>query len=119
MDIGRAIQEIRKEKGLKLEAVALDAGTDTGYLSRIENGNRRPSLEMLEKLAIALGTTATNIVKRAEELNGQEPPADGDTTRHAHQAARNFQRVFNALSSENQKIAIEMLKVLYRSEKHE
>ena len=53
MDIGRAILEIRKEKELKQEAVALAADTDTGYLSRIEQGRRMPSLAMLERFAAA------------------------------------------------------------------
>ena len=50
MDIGQAINAIRKRKHLKLDAVAYDAGTDTGYLSRIENDGRKPSMKMLEQI---------------------------------------------------------------------
>ena len=54
--IRRAILEIRKEKGLKA------AETSTGYLSQIEQGVRYPSLDMLERLAMALGVSVTDLV---------------------------------------------------------
>ena len=47
MDIGQAINAIRKRRRLKLDAVAYVAGTNTGHLSKIENDNGKPSLAML------------------------------------------------------------------------
>lgn len=117
MDIGRAILEIRKEKGLKLETVALDADTETGYLSRIENGKRRPSLEMLEKLAIALGSSVTGIVQRAEDIDGDGLKNKSELAPPSlHQLAQ-VQRLFYDLSNENQKIAMDILKVLHRAQR--
>ena len=69
MEIGHAIREIRKERNLKQEGVALEAGTNTGHLSRIEQGIRHPSLEMLERLAFALGVSVTTVVSRAEKIS--------------------------------------------------
>jgi len=66
MKTGRAIYALRKEKGLMLEAVANDAGTDAGYLSKIETGSRLPSLPMLVKIAAAMSVPVTLIVAMAE-----------------------------------------------------
>lgn len=55
MDIGNTIRKARKAKGLTLEALALQVGTDTGNLSRLERGKQGASRELLEKLMEVLG----------------------------------------------------------------
>lgn len=119
MDIGRAILEIRKEKGLKQEAVALDAGTDTGYLSRIEQGVRCPSLAMLEKFAAALGTTVSTIALRAEGLDDflHTPKATNNVSNY-NEISHHFRCQFLELSSENQLVALELLKALNKTQKN-
>jgi transcriptional regulator with XRE-family HTH domain len=118
MDIGRAILEIRKEKGLKQEAVALDAGTDSGHLSRIETGGRKPSLPMLEKIAAAMGVRVTQIVATAEgksvlDTAGQSISlCDADLSEDSIQLRYQFRE----LTTENQKIAVELLKALVRTQ---
>ena len=47
---------MRTERGLTQEEVALEAETNAGYLSRIERGERDPSLRMLKAIAEVLGT---------------------------------------------------------------
>lgn len=66
MEIGQAIYTIRKQRGLKLDAVATVAETDTGYLSRIEQGARQPSIEMLGRIASGLGCKISEIFALAE-----------------------------------------------------
>lgn len=119
MDIGRAILEIRKEKGLKQESVALDADTDTGYLSRIEQGARRPSLAMLEKFAAALGTSVSAIALRAEGIDDflHKPTAPHDVTNY-NDIAHQLRCQFLELSSENQQVAVELLKALNKTQKN-
>lgn len=113
MNIGRAICALRKEKGLKLENVALDAGTDSGYVSRIEKGNRLPSLPMLEKIAAAMSVPVSLIVATAEgeSLTGEGMQV-GDTD--LSDAAIQLRQQFRTLSADNQRALLEIAKVLNR-----
>jgi len=116
MDIGRAIYALRKEKGLKLEEVALDAGTDSGHLSRIETGSRKPSLAMLEKIAAAMGVKVSQIVAMAEgegmpNAAGQMPNlGEADLSEESIQLRQHFR----TLSADNQRALLEIAKVLNR-----
>ena len=119
MDIGHAINAIRKRKHLKLDAVAYDAGTDTGYLSRIENDERKPSLSMLEQIAVALDTPLSAIFALAEGRCGHAeiPPEFFDPA--ANEQAVDLVEVgrsFRALTPANRRIAVELLKALERTQ---
>jgi transcriptional regulator with XRE-family HTH domain len=52
--LGSRIAEIRRKKGMTSEQLAQENGISKGYLSDIENGNKLPSLLMLERLAKVL-----------------------------------------------------------------
>lgn len=52
---GKAIQTIRKERGLTLEDLAAEAGLDAAHLSRIERGEKNIALETAVRLAEGLG----------------------------------------------------------------
>ena len=52
---GKAIQEIRKDRQMSIEAFALELGIDAAYLSRIERGQKNISLSTAAKLADSLG----------------------------------------------------------------
>lgn len=54
--IGRRISEVRKKKGMTAEKLAYENDLSKGYLSDIENGNRIPSIRLLDKIARALDT---------------------------------------------------------------
>ena len=49
------IKTAREERGLSVEKLAELARTDSGGLSRIENGKRVPNVDTLGKLCAALG----------------------------------------------------------------
>lgn len=121
MDIGRAIYALRKEKGLKLEAVALDAGTDSGHLSRIETGSRKPSLAMLERIAAAMDVRVSMIVALAEgevapSATGQIHNADEtDLSEESIQVRRRFR----TLTPDNQRALLEIAIVLNRLQRGE
>lgn len=53
--IGQKIQARRKESGLTQVQLAEVSGVPQGYLSQIERGIRRPSLDTLRKLRVGLG----------------------------------------------------------------
>jgi transcriptional regulator with XRE-family HTH domain len=51
------LRRLRVAKKLSQEALAVDAGVDTSYISRIENGLENPSIGLVERLATALDAT--------------------------------------------------------------
>ncbi len=67
------IREEREAQGLSLEALAGNAGLSTGYLSRMEKGERNVSLKNLQKIAEALRVPMAELVggeARAEDHKG-------------------------------------------------
>ena len=53
--IGEKIRKIRLEKGIEAKQLALLAGIDAANLSRIEKGRYSVGLDILSKIANALG----------------------------------------------------------------
>ena len=51
--LGKRIYEIRKEKSLSQEKLALKANIDRAYMHLIEKGKTNVSIELIEKIAIA------------------------------------------------------------------
>lgn len=62
VEIGRRINRIRKQKGLSQTEVAVDAGLDSSYYSKIERGEVNPSLKKLYKVIKALGAKSADIL---------------------------------------------------------
>ncbi|MDP1720216.1 MAG: helix-turn-helix transcriptional regulator [Candidatus Nanopelagicaceae bacterium] len=120
MDIGRAIYALRKEKGLKLEEVALDAGTDSGHLSRVETGSRNPSLLMLEKIAVAMGVRVSLIVAMAEGEGTTNAAGHISNMSEADLSEESIQlrQHFRTLTSKNQLALLEIAKVLNRLQRN-
>ncbi|MFI1014892.1 helix-turn-helix domain-containing protein [Streptomyces sp. NPDC020965] len=55
-DVAPRLRELRRRRGLTLEAAAQRAGLSPAHLSRLETGRRQPSLPMLLSLARIYGT---------------------------------------------------------------
>ena len=53
--VANRIRLYRKQKGMTQEALALNSGLNVSFLGDIERGNKKPSIESLEKLLGALG----------------------------------------------------------------
>lgn len=119
MDIGQAINAIRKRKHLKLDAVAYDAGTDTGYLSRIENDDRKPSLKMLEQIATALDTPISSIFALAEGRGEVAEIPDDFVDVGADGLSVDLvqvRQIFRSLTPTNRRVAVELLRALERTQ---
>lgn len=118
MKIGEAIKKLRLERGATQEDVALEAGTNAGNLSRIERCQQQPSLELVEQIVAALGTTVADLYTYAAanqpktEKNKLKTKAGSKTD--ASNAAILFQRSFHQLSPENKQLAVEFIKLLNR-----
>ncbi|HBV17044.1 helix-turn-helix domain-containing protein [Chryseobacterium carnipullorum] len=52
--IGDRIKEVRVEKKLSQETVALNSGIERSFMTHIENGRRNVSVETLEKVLTGL-----------------------------------------------------------------
>lgn len=75
--LGPAIRRLRRERGMTLEELAGEIGTSGAHLSRLESGDRQPSLEGLLRVAAALG------VEMDELLAAPEEPDPGKVVRGA------------------------------------
>ncbi|MDD2933278.1 MAG: helix-turn-helix transcriptional regulator [Methylotenera sp.] len=120
MKLGQVICALRRERQMTQEVVALAAGTDAGYLSRIERGERQPSLLLLESIASALGVKTSAIYAAAEGL--EHPPALDDSSQvnfgtDFSEDAIQLRSVFRELSKENQHLAVELLQALSKNQK--
>lgn len=99
MSLSQALKQLRKKQGLTLAELAEQTHSHVGNLSRIERGLAKPSLDLLYRLAKALGFSITDIFSVAEnrKLN-------------AKQVALNA--VFISLLEEDQELLLEFAELL-------
>jgi transcriptional regulator with XRE-family HTH domain len=55
LTMGEELRRLRMDAGLTITALAASIGVDPSHLARIEKGLALPSLDLLERLAVALG----------------------------------------------------------------
>jgi transcriptional regulator with XRE-family HTH domain len=69
--VAQNIRRLRLERGLTQEALAVDAGIDRTYVSRLERGLENPIVAVLDKLARALSSNIEELfrVPRATEAS--------------------------------------------------
>jgi|GEM_PF-1161840 transcriptional regulator with XRE-family HTH domain len=119
MRIGQVICALRKERNMTQEDVAFAAGTDAGYLSRIERKTRIPSLQLLENIATALNTTMSSLCAAAE---GLENPASlpnefqANFSKDFSDEAIQLRQTFHDLTSVNQRITVTLLQALRQTQ---
>ena len=70
--IGLRIKDLRKRRGLSQEELAERAETSANYLSRMERGTENPTLDMLIKIAHALGVEMWEIFDFGHAVNIKE-----------------------------------------------
>jgi len=78
LQVGSRVKEVREQLGMTQEKLAFKSGIHPSFLSHIERGTKKASLETIEKLASALGVPTQNLftpletpvvyLKNAEEL---------------------------------------------------
>lgn len=64
---GRAVRFARMRRGWDQSELATQAGLNRGYLGKIEGGRGNPTLDVIAKLAAAMGTTASGLIREAED----------------------------------------------------
>ncbi|MFF7200185.1 MULTISPECIES: XRE family transcriptional regulator [unclassified Streptomyces] len=70
-DVAPRLRDLRRRRGLTLEAAAHRAELSPAHLSRLETGRRQPSLPMLLGLARIYGTTVAELL--GEQAPEREP----------------------------------------------
>lgn len=67
--IGAAIRATRKSHPLTLEALSAASGVATGCISVLERGESNPTIDTINKLAVAMNTTPASLLRYAEHLS--------------------------------------------------
>ena len=65
---GKAVRQLRKEKGLSQEAFADLAGIDRSYMGHIERGEKNITLTKIHQICSALELTASELFNRVDPL---------------------------------------------------
>lgn len=65
---GKAVRRLRSEQGFSQEKFAAKARISRTYMSEIERGATLVSLEIIARIAKALGLTMSALLKSVEEL---------------------------------------------------
>ncbi len=66
--VGERLRRLRKERGWKLEDLAERTNLSRAYLSRLENGERQPSLTALFRIAQAYGVAFSSLFESEPDL---------------------------------------------------
>lgn len=66
MLLGQRIRELRKQKGKTLKETSKSVSLSVSYLSDIERGRTKPSLQTLEALASHFGISVTDLLSGVE-----------------------------------------------------
>jgi transcriptional regulator with XRE-family HTH domain len=68
--LGLAVKHRREELGLTQEELHLRSELHQRWISNVETGKRNPSYASLRRLASALDLTASELLARAEQIEG-------------------------------------------------
>ena len=66
--LGYRIRYLRQQKGMSIEALALEAEINRNYLGDLERGARNPTLIILNKIAKALDIDLPTLFEGIKEL---------------------------------------------------
>lgn len=65
-NVSRRVKAIRQEKGMSQKQLAERTGLNVRYISRLETNPQNLTLEILEKVSLGLGCTASDLVSAVE-----------------------------------------------------
>ena len=68
--LGKRIEHLRKLKGWSQLELSLESEVNKNYICDLEKGRRNPSLEVLERIAIALNITLEELFKGVQTIPG-------------------------------------------------
>ncbi len=65
--VGKVIADFRKQKGVSQEVLSGLADIGRSHLSAIERGERKPTLETLYRICVALDVKMSDVIKELEK----------------------------------------------------
>ena len=68
--LGMRIKYLRSKLKWSQEDLAFNANINKNYISDLENGRRNPSLEILERIAVAFNITLEELFRGIESIPG-------------------------------------------------
>ncbi|HEU4905082.1 MAG TPA: helix-turn-helix transcriptional regulator [Solirubrobacterales bacterium] len=66
--LGKAIRQLREERGMTQEALAHAAGVTVGHLSTIERGHSNPTWATIKAIAVPLGVSVAELAGAADRF---------------------------------------------------
>ena len=72
--VARNLRRLRTKRGLSQEALAVDAGIDRTYVSRLERSLENPTIGVLERLSVALEVDIRDFFDRTAAGRGAVKP---------------------------------------------
>lgn len=76
--VGKRIRLFRSKKRITQEELAFRIGTSAAYISNIESGKKKPSLQKLAQISEVLGVTINDFIYSPGELCSLTPPDIAD-----------------------------------------
>ncbi len=106
--IGENIRYLRKQRGLSQEQLALHADITPSYMGQVERGEKNPTVDVLSKIAQALGLSLERLVNIGNDPEHAEiENEDGYAYKIAHQ--------LKALTLKDQESAYRIIKEFVRA----
>lgn len=68
--LGMRIKFLRTQKRWSQEDLSLESNVNKNYICDLENGRRNPSLDILERISLALGISLQELFKGIETIPG-------------------------------------------------
>jgi transcriptional regulator with XRE-family HTH domain len=75
--VARNIRRLRVAQALSQQMLAVDAGIDRTYVSRLERGLEDPTVTVLEKLARAFSSNIEELFRAARAAETSQRPLQG------------------------------------------
>ncbi len=71
-DLGNYLRDLRNRRRLTLRDVEKESGASGSYLSQVEQGKRKPSADLLRKIAPTYGASVRELLEMAGYLDEPE-----------------------------------------------
>lgn len=69
--LGKAIRQLREERGMTQEDLAQEAGITVGHMSMIERGHSNPTWATVKAIETALNSTLIKLVSLVEKFEAE------------------------------------------------
>ena len=117
MKIGQVIREIREAHQATLEEISLAADTNASNLSRIERGTQGYSPETLERIAVALSVTVSELHRRVETASKSAGKSGRAGRQHSEIDSETISSKYLALTQDHRELVDEFVFLLLRRQR--